>query len=82
MIKLVSEKLSFLIKKFLNRKPDQEEIQEHELQDKTVYLIAAGYEWTCPHCERMNREIEIVERVRCGACGKAYEVNEAEHAWG
>jgi hypothetical protein len=29
------------------------------LQGKTVDMVAAGYEWVCPNCDRLNHEIEI-----------------------
>jgi hypothetical protein len=31
----------------------------------TVDLIASGYEWICPHCDKLNHEIEATETVMC-----------------
>jgi DNA-directed RNA polymerase subunit RPC12/RpoP len=50
--------------------------------EETVCLIASGYEWTCPHCGKLNEEIEIPEKVKCAGCAKEYEVENADHAWG
>jgi uncharacterized protein (DUF983 family) len=49
---------------------------------ESVYLIASGYECTCPHCDHLNNEIEIPEKVVCSKCKKEYEVENADHAWG
>jgi hypothetical protein len=51
-------------------------------QENTVDLIASGYEWICPHCERYNLEIEVTSRVTCVGCGKTFETNPPEHALG
>ena len=48
---------------------------------ETVDLIASGYEWECPNCEEVNREIEFTDTVCCGKCGGAYETKSPEHAW-
>lgn len=32
---------------------------------ESVDLIASGYEWVCPHCDKLNREIEITQTVTC-----------------
>ena len=50
--------------------------------DETVELIASGYEWECPHCVTLNKEIEIPKKVKCSECGKEFEVDNADHAWG
>lgn len=47
-----------------------------------VELIASGYEWTCPNCDYLNREIELTETVECGACRKVYEVTDHYDAIG
>jgi len=49
---------------------------------KTVNIIASGYEWICPQCETLNREIEIKKNVKCVCCDAEYETNPAEHAFG
>lgn len=36
---------------------------------ENITLISASYEWTCPHCEELNMEIEITETVTCSNCG-------------
>ena len=48
----------------------------------SVELIAAGYEWTCPNCEQINKEIEVTERVECDHCHANYDVAAYEHAIG
>ena len=53
-----------------------------EEEEESVELIASGYEWTCPHCEKLNEEIEIPDKVKCAVCGKGFEVENADHAWG
>lgn len=49
---------------------------------KSVELISSGYEWVCPNCDTLNKEIEITKQVRCKRCWKKYEVDNAEHAHG
>lgn len=49
---------------------------------ETVDIIASGYEWICPKCEKFNTEIEITEQVKCSDCGRVFETNPAEHAYG
>ena len=46
-----------------------------------VYLLSAGYEWTCPICEELNKEIEITKSVKCSSCGKEFEVAGADHVY-
>ncbi|MEM3452110.1 MAG: hypothetical protein QW835_00590 [Candidatus Hadarchaeum sp.] len=48
---------------------------------ETVDLIASGYEWICPNCDKVNAEIEWRETVVCRHCGQQYETNHPEHAW-
>lgn len=50
--------------------------QEYE----TVELIAAGYEWNCPTCDHLNKEIEILNTVTCRACERQFQVTEYDHA--
>lgn len=47
-----------------------------------VELIAAGYEWDCPDCNWMNKEIEVTENVVCDQCGHVFEVEDFHHAIG
>lgn len=48
---------------------------------ETVDLIASGYEWTCPHCDARNKEIEISDEVTCWNCEKDFKAGDAEHAF-
>lgn len=48
---------------------------------ETVDLIASGYEWECPKCGELNKEVEVEKIVYCGKCGRAYEVNPPHHAY-
>ena len=50
--------------------------------EDSVELIASGYEWECPHCDTLIKEIEIPETVMCSECRKEYEVDTTDHAWG
>ncbi len=53
-----------------------------------VELIASGYEWTCPNCGQMNKEMETKDKVQCHGdeftrgCGMKFKVSEAIHAEG
>lgn len=49
---------------------------------QTVQIVASGYEWICPGCAHLNREIELVLFVTCAQCGLEFETNGAEHAYG
>lgn len=46
-----------------------------------IFLIASGYEWECPNCAHLNREIEITAKVTCSNCSNEYAVMDADHAW-
>lgn len=48
---------------------------------ETVSVIASGYEWICPACEYLNKEIEITTFVTCAACATEFECGIAEHAY-
>jgi hypothetical protein len=48
--------------------------------NKTVELIASGYEWTCPRCGDLQREIEAKEKVTCGSCNAEFATEPPEHA--
>jgi predicted RNA-binding Zn-ribbon protein involved in translation (DUF1610 family) len=50
-------------------------------ESESVYLIASGYEWECPNCDKLNEEIEITQRVTCRKCKRTYPVDGADHAW-
>lgn len=45
-----------------------------------VDVIASGYEWWCPKCERLNKEIECTTKVTCG-CGWQFRTELPEHAY-
>lgn len=47
---------------------------------ETVELIASGYEWMCPACDRYNREVEVTETVECHGCYEKFEVTDYHHA--
>ena len=49
---------------------------------ETVYIIASGYEWTCPLCDLLNKEIEHKESVTCQVCKKTFDTDAPEHAYG
>ena len=48
---------------------------------RIVDIIASGYEWICPDCETLNREIEITEIVKCACCDAEFETDLPEHAY-
>lgn len=45
-----------------------------------VDVITSGYEWICPWCDTLNKEIEIKPGVICSRCQKVFDVYEARHA--
>ena len=51
-------------------------------KEQTVDLIAAGYEWICPNCDKNNSEIEVVEKVLCNECQLEFKVTDYDHALG
>jgi len=53
-----------------------------EDEGKEVELIASGYEWTCPNCDTLNKEMEIPndETVRCSYCKNRYKISNYAHA--
>lgn len=52
-------------------------------QIETVDLIASGYEWECPKCCHLNKEIEALHFVQCRNknCLAKYETEPPEHAY-
>lgn len=50
---------------------------------ETVDIIASGYEWICPACDTLNKEMEYTEQVNCGnpQCFTEFETNPPEHAY-
>jgi hypothetical protein len=49
--------------------------------NKTVELIASGYEWTCPRCEDFQREIEAKAKVTCGKCNTEFATDAPQQAY-
>ena len=49
--------------------------------EEKVDLIASGYEWTCPQCGEINKEIEITETVTCRYCNLKAKVADYYHAY-
>ena len=56
---------------------DGDEIED----DECVEIIAGGYEWECPRCELLNKEIEITTYVICSKCHKRFFVYDHHHAY-
>jgi protein-arginine kinase activator protein McsA len=56
---------------------------DDEDQDDEDYvpMIASGYDWDCPKCERANHEIEYLEKVTCKECHATFSTNPPEHAY-
>jgi len=50
--------------------------------NSSVDVIASGYEWVCPSCNELNKEIEYLEKYTCGRCKKEVETSLPEHAYG
>jgi DNA-directed RNA polymerase subunit RPC12/RpoP len=48
--------------------------------DEDIDVIASGYEWTCPGCGDLRKEIEIKPRFVCKKCNLSYAVSDYEHA--
>ena len=57
-------------------------IGDDEIGDECVEITAGEYEWECPHCEILNKEIEITENVTCSKCHKRFFVYDHHHAYG
>lgn len=51
---------------------------------ESVDLIASGYEWICPECDFLNKEIEYNEQVKCSnsCCQKDFKANFPDHCFG
>lgn len=67
-------------KTFINNYGENE--MNQPTSNETVDIIASGYEWQCPNCEKFIHEIEIKEFVTCHNCLYTYETNPVEHAHG
>ena len=55
---------------------ENKQLAEKELVD----IIASGYEWICPKCAYINKEIEYQSEVQCGHCDNEFETSLPEHA--
>ncbi len=49
-----------------------------------VDIIASGYEWTCPTCDTLNKEISCPEVVTCSRedCRVSFFTDSPEHCMG
>jgi len=47
-----------------------------------VDVIASGYEWICPKCDKLNREIEYKEFYVCQDCEQEVRADIPEHTYG
>lgn len=47
-----------------------------------VDLVASGYEWTCPLCDKGNTEIALPRdgRVSCSFCDAEFTIGSFNHA--
>lgn len=48
--------------------------------DEDIDVIASGYEWTCPGCGDLRKEIEIKPRFVCKKCNLSYAVSDYKHS--
>jgi len=55
---------------------------DDEIYDDPIDIIVSSYEWECPHCETLNKEIELNETVMCSNCYKHFHVTEYCHTYG
>lgn len=53
----------------------------YQAQKGTVELIASGYEWECPECKTLNKEIEAKTQGECKECGADFDTDPPEHAY-
>ena len=51
------------------------------VENQKVDIIASGYEWVCPICNILNKEIEYSAVVQCGDCEKKFNTYPPEHAY-
>ena len=56
--------------------------EEYDDIPDEVALIASGYEWICPVCELLKKEIEVTETVACKKCKRTFTVIDYHHAIG
>lgn len=49
---------------------------------ETVDVIASGYEWVCPGCNELVKQIEYKQELECPFCGKEFKAGLPEHAMG
>ncbi len=48
---------------------------------ESVDVIASSYEWECPVCGKLIREVAYSEEVTCHWCKKKFIANLPEHAF-
>jgi len=65
---------------FKSKEDKERWIKDMYEESNSVDLIASGYEWTCEHCNSLNKEIEITGTVICKKCCEEYFVSNIEHA--
>lgn len=63
-----------------SRRDELKDDDETKMSDETVEMIASGYEWVCPICDFLRKEIEINDTVYCENCNTEFEVFEVHHA--
>ena len=51
-------------------------------EDREVDVIASGYEWICPGCNKLNKEIDYVPDLTCSDCKGNYIARLPEHCYG
>ena len=55
-------------------------------ENEPVDIIASGYEWICPECDRLNKLIEYPKsgKVICQDknCQQEFQADMPEHCWG
>jgi len=60
-------------------------IQEQKVsypQRPPVDCIVSGYEWICPICNKLNKEIEYGQIAKCNGCDAVVELALPEHCYG
>ena len=48
---------------------------------ESVDVVASGYEWVCPFCDLLNKDIEHKTEVTCQSCLVTYEAEPPNHAY-
>lgn len=58
-----------------------DEPKEMEAKLQSVDLIVSGYEWTCPVCHSLKREIEAKSELECPQCESKFNCGELRHTF-